>query len=819
MSPRSISWKRTWLIALVLLSIGGARAQTVSSAMVGTNPAGPSFMVDGQFYNSTQTFYWPQGSKHILTLFYSFDANGNPLGYQATSDGKTEYTFSGWTLVRPSGNITLPDLTVTITADPSTVAYVASISTSYQVQLLFPQASPNATCSGAPGNAGPTGFQDGVVYLGGACYATSATFFAGAGQITLAEFPYPGWVFYGWEINGGFQAPPITSYNITGPTTIMPLFSIAKRVHFLTNPPGLKVVVDSAVSDTPLAPSADGAFCNSATSSSISGTPPPGFPILCTGDFDFLPLSSHRVGANSPQLDNYNNYWVFEGFTNGLGQDAVFVPDTQTNIATTLTATFVAGVKVALISSQPGLKFIVDGRSNWQSYTFVWGQGETHTISVPSTQVDGNGRTWNFVKWSNGGPQTQTLVLPVGVTAIPLTATFVEQPEVSINSVPQGIQLTANGSPCTTPCVISQPSGTSIQVVAPTTISSSSTSRLSFTGWADGATSATRTISFSGNAQAFQANYQSQWALTSAAVPAGTASFTYSPPTPDGFFNDGTPVTVTVVPASGSKFVKWGGDLSGAYTPAYLTMNAPHSIVAYTQPVPSIAPAGIMSAAGATPDGTMAPGSEISIYGNNLAPTPQIASTNPLPQSLGDITVTIGNYLLPLLFVSPTQINAQLPVELVDGKYTLLVQQTGQPDVSGTLTVSRNAPGMFTQSNPQNLPLVLALHQDGTLVTFDSPAIHGETISIYGTGFGPYVNTTFDGFFVPAAPANSVADPVVLKIGTVTKTADFAGAAPGAVGLTLVQMKITGDLPTGTTVNMQVQVNNKMSAAVVLPLQ
>jgi uncharacterized protein (TIGR03437 family) len=60
---------------------------------------------------------------------------------------------------------------------------------------------------------------------------------------------------------------------------------------------------------------------------------------------------------------------------------------------------------------------------------------------------------------------------------------------------------------------------------------------------------------------------------------------------------------------------------------------------------------------------------------------------------------------------------------------------------------------------------------------------------------------------------------VTLTIGSVTKTPDFAGAAPNAVGLTLIQMTITDDLPTATTVNLQVQVNAKQSAAVVLPLQ
>ena len=569
---------------------------------------------------------------------------------------------------------------------------------------------------------------------------------------------------------------------------------------------------------TPTIPSANGATCNPVYNL-LPPTPPVGFPALCYGDFDFLPGSQHSIGANSPQTDQTGNYWVFEGFTNGIGQNGIYVPDNATNVATTLTATFVPGVKVTLATNQPGLQLTVDGRTNWQGYNFVWGQGETHTISAPASQVDAQGRTWTFVKWSNGGAATQTLTMPTTTTNLALTATFSQQPQLTINSVPQGLQFTVDGSPCATPCVVNRPSGTSIQVIAPPAISSSAVSRINFTSWADGSTSSTRTVTFNQNSQTLSASYQSQWALISTVSPAGSASFTYSPASPDGFFADGTQVTVTVVPANGFKFLKWSGDFSGNYTTGFLTMTGPHAITAYSQAVPFIAPAGIMSAAGATPDGTMAPGSVISIYGNSLAPGLQVAATNPLPQSLGNVTVTIGNYLLPLLFVSPEQINAQLPSELVDGTYTLLIQQTGQPDVTGQLTISRNAPGVFTQPNAQQAPLVLALHQDGTMVTFDSPAIHGETISLYGTGFGPYTTTVVDGFFVPATPPNSVSDAVMLNVGQIVKAPDFAGAAPGMVGMTLVQMKITDDIPSGTTVNLSVMVNAKQSATVVLPLQ
>jgi uncharacterized protein (TIGR03437 family) len=783
--------------------------------MVGTTPVGAVFSVDGVNYLSNQTFLWPQGSKHIVSFVYSLKSDGTSLGYQLSINGDTQFLFSGWTAA--STTVGGGASTVVITADPTIPTVTASLQENYLVQVAFPN-SAATSCSGGPGNPTGTGTISGIVYFNGSCISTTQSVFLPAGPIPLIAFPYPGWVFYGWQINNNFTLPSTGTYTLTGPATITPLFSIAKRVHFMTNPPGLNVLVDRSPSQTPTTPSPNGATCPT-TSSQLSGLAPPGFAQLCTGDFDFLPGSVHSIGANTPQQDQVGNYFVFQSYSNGIGQNGNYTVDNATNVAATLTANFVPGVKVTLIPSQPGLQLTVDGRSNWQGYNFVWGQGETHTISAPATQVDSSGRTWSFVSWSNGGPATQTLTMPTTTTNISLTATFSVLPQVTINSSPSGMQFSVDGNPCATPCVVSKASGSTMQVAVPASVSSSSVSRMDLTSWSDGSTATTRTIGFNQNTQTFTVLYHSSWALVATANPAASATFTFAPPSPDGFFQDGTQVTVTVVPNNGFKFVKWGGDFSGNFTTGYITMSGPHAITAFSQAVPFIAPAGIMSAAGATPDGTMAPGSVISIYGNSLAPAFQVGSTNPLPQTLGNITVTINNYILPLLFVSPTQINAQLPSELVDGAYTLLVHQTGQPDVTGTLTVSRDAPGMFTQSNTLNQPLVLALHADGSLVTFDSPAIHGEQISIYGTGFGPYSTTIVDGFFVPATPVTNVSDPVMMNVGAVTKKPDFTGAAPGMVGMTVMQMTITDDLPTGTTVNLQVMVNSKLSTTVVLPLQ
>ena len=802
-----------WLILILLIVCGGAWAQTISSVVVGTVPSGVSFSVDGVNYVSTQTFLWPQGTKHVIQFIFTLGPTGTLEPYQSSADQQTEYFFGGWTANGASLNGGAP--AVTVTADPSLTSVIATLGIQYAVTVNFPGGIPSS-CVGS-GNPIPT-IQNGIVYFNGVCVASSTTIFLPAGQISLVEYSYPGWVFYGWWINSHLYTS-LGSWNLTGPAQFTPEFSIAKRINFMTNPAGLEVLVDRTLGQTPLVPASNGATCNPSTNL-LPPLPPPGFPALCIGSYDLLPGSTHTVGAPTPQTDARGNYWVFEGYSNGLGQDANYVVDMNYNSAATLTANFVPGVHVQFITTQNGLKLSVDGQSNFGgSYTFIWGQGETHTVSAPATQVDANGRTWSFVSWSNGGAATQTITIPTNATTYVLTATYAELPQVTINSSPQGLQFSVDGAACTTPCVVNHASGYVMPVIAPTVIPSSSTSRVSFTGWSDGSTASTRSVTFSQATQSITASYQTQYAVVSSASPAGSATVTFSPPSPDGFFVSGTPVTVTATPAIGYKFVKWGGDLSGTYTTGYLTMSGPHSITAYTQSAPAIAPAGIMSAAGPTLDGSLAPGSIISIYGQNLASAPLLGSTNPLPQTLGNVTVTIGNYILPLLFVSPAQINAQLPVELVDGNYTLLVQQTGQPDVPGTLTISRDAPALFLQANTQQQPLVLALHQDGSLITFSSPAIRGEQISIYGTGFGPYATAALDGFDIPATPTDKTADPVVLNVAGINKTPDFAGAAPGAVGLVLVQLTITDDLPAATTANLVVTVNSKPSPTVVLPLQ
>jgi hypothetical protein len=163
--------------------------------MVGTSPIGAVFFVDGVSYVTTQTFTWPQGSKHIIQFSFTLDASGNSLGYQLSTDGKTEYTFGGWTAAGTTlaGGAPL----VTVTADPTIPSVIAALSELYQVVVSFPNSSTTTACSGAPGTPTATGFQDGVVYFNGGCISTTTTVYLAAGSLPLLAFPYPGFSMAG----------------------------------------------------------------------------------------------------------------------------------------------------------------------------------------------------------------------------------------------------------------------------------------------------------------------------------------------------------------------------------------------------------------------------------------------------------------------------------------------------------------------------------------------------------------------------------------------------------------------------------------------
>lgn len=171
------------------------------------------------------------------------------------------------------------------------------------------------------------------------------------------------------------------------------------------------------------------------------------------------------------------------------------------------------------------------------------------------------------------------------------------------------------------------------------------------------------------------------------------------------------------------------------------------------------------------------------------------------------MTVSVADRLLPLMLVSPDQITAQLPSDLAEGDYSISVRWDSGQVVGAPFAVARTAPGLFA----------LAAHADGSAVTGDAPARAGETLTVYGSGLGPYERPVLDGFAVPEGSSNPVKDKVEVLLAGRSLPAVSAVATTGKVGVATIRFKLPDDV-TGPS-DLAIRIGDKQSNTVSVPIQ
>jgi uncharacterized protein (TIGR03437 family) len=217
-------------------------------------------------------------------------------------------------------------------------------------------------------------------------------------------------------------------------------------------------------------------------------------------------------------------------------------------------------------------------------------------------------------------------------------------------------------------------------------------------------------------------------------------------------------------------------------------------------PPPQLPPAGVVNGASFAAGAPVAPGSIISIFGLNLATYIAVATSTPLPTTLLTTSATINGVSIPLYYVSPAQINAQVPFETPPGTATLAVSVAGASSSSVTFPVSATAPGLFQYGSNR----AVAVNPDGSINASDHPAKPGDVIVVYMTGQGAVSNFISTG-------ASALANPLSLTLATTTATVGgtnaevlFSGLSPGFVGLLQANIRIpnvaAGDKPLVVTI-------------------
>jgi uncharacterized protein (TIGR03437 family) len=234
----------------------------------------------------------------------------------------------------------------------------------------------------------------------------------------------------------------------------------------------------------------------------------------------------------------------------------------------------------------------------------------------------------------------------------------------------------------------------------------------------------------------------------------------------------------------------------GSATVTVLSDGGPSNALTFTiaLPTPATTSDGILNAASFLP--AIAPGALITVFGSNLAAGTAQFATTPLPVSLGGTSVSINGTPVPLLFVSPGQVNAQVPYEAKVGTAKLIVQSNGVPSAAVNFEVAATGPGVFTP--PQSTHVLARNLANGTLNAADTPARPGEYVTAYLTGQGLVDPKVATGDVAPSsAPFPMPLAPVQVKIGGVTADLQFAGLAPGFIGGLLQMNILIPDVPPG----------------------
>ncbi len=232
---------------------------------------------------------------------------------------------------------------------------------------------------------------------------------------------------------------------------------------------------------------------------------------------------------------------------------------------------------------------------------------------------------------------------------------------------------------------------------------------------------------------------------------------------------------------------------------------------------PQINTGGVVNAANYT--ATVTPGSLFAIGGSNLANTTASASTLPLPTTLGGTQVLINGVAAPLIFVSPSQVNGQIPWETPAGR-TVSVQVIVNGVVSNTVSVSSAAfsPALFSLAFGQGAILIAgtgSVAAPAGAFVGSRPVEIGESISIFAEGLGP-VNDQPQNGAAPVGTSSTTLTTPEVTIGGVSAPVSFSGLAPGAAGLYQINARVPSNVFGGSAVPVVVTIGGASSNSVTI---
>lgn len=255
--------------------------------------------------------------------------------------------------------------------------------------------------------------------------------------------------------------------------------------------------------------------------------------------------------------------------------------------------------------------------------------------------------------------------------------------------------------------------------------------------------------------------------------------------------------------------------------------------IGYKRNAQAAAPPVVMSVLnGATFQSAIAPNMYVTIKGSGLSTTspgrqwagpdfPKNSNgTTGLPTSLDGTSVTVNGTPAYVEYISPTQINIITPNLVPTGNpVPVVVNLNGQLSTPISVTLQNLAPSFFAYYPGTSNDGKYLVAQHATTLTdegpaglyhsvpnFTTPAVPGETIVLYGTGFGPTSPPIATGIVTDKSNFYILSPIPTATVGGIPATAGFAGLGLGFAqvyqfNVTVPSNAPNGDLPLIVNVN------------------
>jgi uncharacterized protein (TIGR03437 family) len=233
----------------------------------------------------------------------------------------------------------------------------------------------------------------------------------------------------------------------------------------------------------------------------------------------------------------------------------------------------------------------------------------------------------------------------------------------------------------------------------------------------------------------------------------------------------------------------------------------------------------LTSISAASYNGELAAESIAAAFGDNLAANTAIATTLPLPTQLGGVTVKVKDAAdterdAPLFFVSPNQINYQVPAGVSVGIASITVSSGGNVVARGTVPITEAAPAFFSaNASGRGVPAASVLRVRGDAQFFEPVARYdGQQFVPAPIDLGPETDQVFLILFGAGFRASGTTG-VVVTIGDEAAEVLYAGPAPGFAGLDQANVRLSRVLAGKGDISVTLTADGRASNAVTINIR